>query len=299
MNSGRDLQGLSRLRLGFILVSLAEIMLFSSFIVILNAVFESISKVSNTSSLPSFNATSLASTIISSISGSLLLVTTLEGIGIITGIIASIFLYIGFSKGKGIYRVGSATTGAILVLIAFIVYFLSSVIGLILGIIGFILIKGALDSISDTYNEDLVRSGAVLNIIPILSIIGALITAFGINKIINKIRGGQIGLQISQQVNISQSSLPIQQVGLGVIREDGEISLSLYSQVSGTITSLKIEGTPYSVMTSVPLVIGSNNVTINLGTKVNLVKASIYKVTLIISIPSGTIPLTVDAIFNP
>jgi len=291
MSNDQEISGYSNLRIGFVLTSLSEIILFAVLIIILNEVFQLISKVppSNISSLPTSELQSLLSSISSTIG--------IEVLGIVLGIIASIFLYIGLSRGKGSYNIGNATVGAILVLIGFILYALLSIVGVIIGIIGFILIKGALDSIGNKYNENLVNTGAILSIIPIISIIGTLIVAVGLTKVINKAKSGQIAL--TQPLSPTSISQPIQQIGLGVIKDNGEISLTLYSQVEATIISAKIEGTPYSSILSIPLLVGNNNVIINLGIPVNLVKSTTYRVTLVVSTPSGTMPITVDALYNP
>ena len=287
--SNQETSGYSSLRIGFILVSLAEIVLFASIIITVSAISHVIYKY-NTTNISHISLSQLESAIPP-------IVGWIEILGIIIGIISSIFLYIGFNKEKGIYNLGSATTGPILVLIGFIFYALPfvSILGVIIGIIGFILMKGALDSIGNKYNENLVNNGAILSIIPIISIIGTLIAALGLTKVINKAKSGQIA--ISQPLpSVSQ---PIQQIGLGVIKDNGEISLTLYSQVQGTIISVRIEGTSYFSTLSIPLQIGNNNIIINLGMPISLVKSTTYKITLMVSTPSGTIPITVDALYNP
>jgi len=296
MSNDQEISGYSNLRIGFVLTSLSEIILFVALIIILNEVFQLISKIPP-SNLSSLNASSISSSELGSLLSSISSTIGIEVLGIVLGVIASIFLYIGFNKEKGFYNIGNATTGAILVLIGFILYALFSIIGVILGIIGFILMKGALDSIGNKYNENLVNIGAILSIIPIISIIGTVIVAVGLTKVINRAKSGQITL--TQPLSPTSVSQPIQQIGLGVIKENGEISLTLYSQVQATITSVRIEGTSYFSTLSIPLQIGNNNIIINLGMPISLVKATTYKITLMVSTPSGTLPVSVDALYNP
>ena len=293
MNNNKEVSAYSSLRIGFILMSLSEIILFVWLIIILNLAFQVVSSKSlNFTAIPTITASelnTLKSFIVSAI--------WIEVLGAILGILASIFLYIGFYRGKGYFNVGNAVIGAILVLIGFIFYVFIPVIGVIIGIIGFIFMKSSLDSIGNKYNEKLVNSGAILSIIPIISIIGTLIAALGLTKVINKAKSNQ--MLITRQLSPVNVSQLIQQVGLGVIKENGEIFLTLYSQIQGIIVSVKIEGSPYSSTLSIPLQIGNNNIVINLGTTLNLVKSSIYKITLSVSTSSSIILITTDAIYNP
>lgn len=292
--SNKEIGGYSNLRIGFILTSLAEITLFVWFVIVLNAVFQFVSKIYS-SNLSTSNLTivsSLSSSEIESLATSIGSTIWIEILGVILGIIATIFLYLGFRKEKGIISVGKASAGAILVLISFLLFPIISLLAIIIGIIGFILMKGALDSIGNKYNEGLVNNGAILSIIPIISIIGAILVAIGLTKVIGRAKEGQVSLQPT----VSQ---PIQQIGLGVIKDNGEIFLTLNSQVQGTIVSAKIEGTQYATVLSIPLNVGYNNVAINMGMPITLVRFSIYRITLVISTTTGVISVSVDAIYNP
>ena len=293
MDNDQEVSAYSSLRIGYILMSLSEIILFVWLIIISNLVFQSISLQSLNSTsiynIPTSELNSLESSIISTI--------WIEILGAILGIIASIILYIGFYRGKDHFNIGNATIGAILALIGFILYALIPVLGVIIGIIGFIFMKSALDSIGNKYNENLVNIGAILSIIPVISILGTLITALGLTKVVNRVKISQ--MLIAQQVSPINVSQLIQQVGLGVIKDNGEIFLTLYSQIQGAIVSVKIEGTPYFSTLSIPLQIGNNNIVINLGTTLNLVKSYIYKIILSVSTSSGIISITTDTIYNP
>jgi len=304
MSKGFETSGYSYLAAAFGLLFISEIALFAEFILLSSRIFQLAP-----GALSSFTSGPIAP--LNSIAPYIGL------LGMLVGLIAFILLYIGFRTELEFYdmvKIANAQSGVSLVLFGFLLYFILffipaylifiPVLGVILAIIGFGLMKGALDLIGNKYNEGLVKAGAILNIIPIISILGTLITAVGLVRVINKAKSGQI--KIAQPFSptvapqpITQQSQPISQIGLGLIKENGEISLALYSQVQGTIILTKIEGTSYFSTLSIPLQVGYNNVIINMGMKLNLVKSAIYKITLVISTPSATILVTVDAIYNP
>ena len=327
MSNDLEINGYSMLRAGFVTMFLVEILTLVWFIELL----QPMPVVTNLSSYTNFVS-------------DLFTLFTLMIVNFILVIIASIFLYKGFellhksTKSEksfsdteafihGNYGAGFVIFGIILSTLPsffstsspFIfstIYFSSIFIVVIMEIGGFWGMKRALELIGNKYNESLVNAGAILNIIPIVSIPGTLITAVGLTRVINKAKSSQIiiaqPLQPFSPTNVSQPiaqqsqplspiNIPqlVNQIGLGVIKDNGEISLTLYSQVQGTIILAKIEGTSYFSVLSIPLQVGYNNVIINMGMKLNLVKSAIYKITLVISTPSATIPITVDVIYNP
>nr|WP_176704185.1 DUF973 family protein [Sulfolobus neozealandicus] len=316
MNRDFEISGYSYLAAAFAITFPSEIALFTEFLLLSNRIFQLATRTTSSfTSEPLAPPNSLA-----------LLIGVIGVIGMILELIALISLYIGFRTELEFYdvvKIANAEYGGVLVVIGFFLYSILfvipvyllfiPVIGIGLAMLGFALMKGALDSIGNKYNESLINAGAILNIIPIISILGTLITAVGLVRVINKAKSGQIKIaqpsqsfspnvapqpatQQSQPFNIPQ---PVSQIGLGLIKENGEISLALYSQVQGTIILAKIEGTSYFSALSIPLQVGYNNVIINMGMKLNLVKSAMYKITLVISTPSATIPVTVDAIYNP
>ncbi|QIW24451.1 DUF973 family protein [Sulfolobus sp. S-194] len=257
----------SKLRNAFILLTVTEIVYFSSIIIETTALLQALTTTGNLTSLSGLFASLF-----------------LQILALILGLISGIFLYSGF-RNLTAYK-SSADTGSLLVIIASVFIPIFAIISIILFIIGFALIRGGLDKIASTYNEDLIKHGAVLNIFPVISIIGFIITAIGLNRIRNK------------QLTITSGNRQVEEIGLGTIRANGYIYLTLDSKIIGTIVSAKIEGTRYTALLSIPLTIGINNIVINIGTPISLTPA-IYTVTLVIATGYSTYTETLQAIYNP
>lgn len=256
----------AKLRNAFILLTVTEIVYFSSILIETTALLQEFSN-------------GLIS--LSSLLDSLLL----QILSLVLSLISGILLYSGF-RNLSAYK-GNADTGSLLVVIASVLIPIIGLVSIILYIIGFAQIKGGLDRIANAYGEDLIKHGAVLNIFPLVSIIGFIVTAIGLNKIMSK------------PLNITVSNNQVEEIGQGVIRSNGYIYLTLYSRIYGTITSAKIEGTPYAIMLSIPLFLGVNNVVINMGTSLFLTPSQQYKVTLVIASGYSTFTETLKAIYIP
>jgi len=257
----------SKLRNAFLLLTVTEIVYFSSIIIEITELLQVLSS----GSIVSLNG--------------LITSLLLQILALILGIISGIFLYSGF-RNLSAYK-GRADTGSLLVIVGSVFIPIIGFISIILFIIGFALIKEGLDRIANAYGEELIKHGAILNVFPIISIIGFIITAVGLNRIMNK-----------PLTTTTVSSNQVKEIGLGIIRSNGYIYLTLDSKIYGTITSAKIEGTPYSVMLSIPLTVGINNVIINMGTPLFLSPTQ-YKVTLVITTGYSTFTETLQAIYNP
>lgn len=267
-------QGLRDLRNAYILYAIAESILFAGFIMVFNSLLQLVVS----GSLNYFSA------IINGI--------IVEVVGGIVGLIGGIFSYKGFRAFPMIK--GSADVGSILVIIGFVIFPLIGLVGLILGIVGFILMKSALDKIGDQYGEELIKHGAILSIFPIISIIGCLLTSFALNRATVK-----QPIALSTPSYQPMSSQMVEQVGLGIIKGKGEVILTLNSKVQGTIVSAKIENSQYLSVSSIPITVGVNNIVIDFGAPISLVQSSTYPITLVISTGYSSFPITVYAIYYP
>lgn len=231
-------------------------------------------------------------------------------IGLILALIGLLRIRTGFNILKSIGRdVGVGGTGVTLYLVGAILGIIGAILtivligipilflGLILLLIGQILIGVGIHNIGSTYKEGLVSVGGILVAIPIdiISFIGYILSYIGLGRVIDKVRSGfsPMGYGVAYQ------QAPVQQVGQGTIRSDGNAYITLSSQVQGTIVSAVLNNMPARSINPSMLNMGINNVVINFGSVVGLTPGYTYTITLTINTGANVITVYANVVYQP
>ncbi|MEM0173809.1 MAG: DUF973 family protein, partial [Sulfolobaceae archaeon] len=158
------------------------------------------------------------------------------------------------------------------------------VIGFIILFLGELFIGLSLYNLGKFYNNDLLKIGGIIEIIPPISFIGWILTYVAVDDVMRRITGVPPQIPPTSQ----PQAILIYQVGFGSIRPDGTATFTLYSnQKDIRILSALIEGT--TVLAQIEqinpnvLVEGSNNITIKFQGITGLIVGNTYTISLNLS----------------
>lgn len=158
-----------------------------------------------------------------------------------------------------------------LVIVGGVIVFLAAII----LFIAYLLIGIDIFNLGKFYNNDMLKIGGILIIIPFISFIGWILTYVSVDEVINKLRGGTY---VPQQFQVYQ-------VGQGIIRLDGTANLTLFSSINVNVVSASIDNTPYTTTNIIPNVlnVGNNFITMKFAGVTGLIPGNNYYLTIYLS----------------
>jgi Protein of unknown function (DUF973). len=188
--------------------------------------------------------------------------------GIIIELIGGILAIAGIFSAS----LGLAVAGGIIVLLAAIILF-----------IAYLLIGLVIYNLGSFYNNDMLKIGGILIIIPFISFVGWILSYVSVDDIIRKLSGGTMMPQPYTAPSMYQPQ--VYQVGQGIIRLDGTVTLTLYSSITVNIVSASIDNTLYTTTDVNPNMLnpGNNSVTMRFLGVTGLVPGNNYYLTIYLS----------------
>ncbi|WP_218260262.1 DUF973 family protein [Saccharolobus shibatae] len=177
-----------------------------------------------------------------------------------------------------------------------------SIIGGLIGLIGYVLLFIAFMKTGEIYNEKDVKDGGLVALIGyilsiILSIIGLIVLLIGFYMIYAGLEKVIENLP-KQQPNLPPPSTPLGQVGIGKLYSNGMAEVTIYSQYQLGILSATILGTNYSTNNITPnqLSLGYNAIKIDFKASFTFVSGNIYVIQLTLS--NGQ-TLNISVVYQP
>lgn len=160
-------------------------------------------------------------------------------------------------------------------------------IAIILLIVGSILVGVGIYRVGREYSTNIVKVGGILIAIVIPAFIGSILS--------------YIGLRNVKPITERAREVQIYSIGGGVIKGDGSAQILIYSSVSGSILSVKIEGMNIFTFKVNPATLqpGNNQINIQFDNVSNLVKGSTYIITLLVDVNGNAIEVKTYALYQP
>lgn len=156
------------------------------------------------------------------------------------------------------------------------------IVGVLIIFISYLFIGLSVYNLGVFYNNDFMKIGGILIIIPVINFIGWILTYVGSDDTIRKIQG-------IQPFNFPAYQ-PIYQVGNGILRLDGTCFFSLYSPIQGVqITSAILQELNFSATDIQPniLIQGVNNISIKFQILGSGIVGKLY--TVVVTLSNGQV----------
>ncbi|AHC52479.1 hypothetical protein SUSAZ_04920 [Sulfolobus acidocaldarius SUSAZ] len=267
---------LGRIKIGSIFLEFSSILFIVSIIIVFYTAFNTVAKYINMSNGASgLNQSQLQRELLKQLNTPLI-----HAIPIIVtaiAIIGSIVILTGYlnEKIKTNYS-DLGKVGTIIMIIGAVVYVLPvNLFGDVIFVIGQIILGISLYRIGETFNEGSLKNAGILVALPFLitQVIGYALSYIGVNRVI-------------RELNSPKKTVKVSSLGSGIIRGNGIITLSLYSDGDIYITQAQIVGKNYVSTSITPnnLKQGFNNITIDFNNmSLNLISNTLYTVRLLLA----------------
>ncbi|AAY80417.1 DUF973 family protein [Sulfolobus acidocaldarius] len=267
---------LGRIKIGSLFLELSSILFIVSIIVVLYTAFNTVAKYINTSNgVSGLNQSQLQQELLKQLNTPL--IHAIPIIVTVIAIIGSILILTGYlnEKIKTNYS-DLGKVGTIIMIIGAVVYALPvNLFGDIIFVIGQIILGISFYRTGETFNEGSLKNAGILVALPFLitQVIGYALSYIGVNKVI-------------RELNSAKKTVKVSSLGSGIIRGNGILTISLYSDSDVYITQAQIVGTNYISTSITPnyLKHGFNNITIDFNNlSLNLIPNSLYTVRLLLA----------------
>jgi hypothetical protein len=152
------------------------------------------------------------------------------------------------------------------------------ILGVIILFLGELFIGLSLYNLGKFYNNELMKVGGIIEIVPPISFIGWILVYVSVDEIVRRLTG---------YVPQVQQGL-IYQIGVGTMKTDGKATFTLYSSIQGVkIMSASIEGTTVIVheehISPNILAQGNNTINVNFPQIIGLIVGNNYNIILNLS----------------